>query len=892
MLESLWGEDFNIPEESEKVKTKKILNKIAKPKEVKMTIEKQINSKTISLEDKLKLINEEVIRVLGKQKDNILCIKDRETLHNYIDKAIQNKIIAIDTETNNSLDPITCKLMGPCIYTPGEKQAYIPLNHRDPNTKERYEWQLTEVDIEEEFKRLICTKTFTLFHNGKFDYEVIKCTCNNLELPINWDTMIAAKLLDENEFSAGLKQQYITKIDPDQEKYSIDHLFEGVEYADVDPEIFSYYSATDALMTYKLYEYQKGIITTPEYAKIYKLFKEVEMPLVQVLAEMELNGMQIDQDYAQRLSSKYHKKLNLVDQKLNDLLTELQPKINAWKLTDDAAKGQNKKLSEKQYANALKSPKYDASLYSNIKGDWYKISKSKLEQFGESDITAEDLSSPVKLGILLYDILKCPIVNKEKPYATGEEEIELIKQKTKLPICDLILERRELVKLITTYIDSIPELAKRWSDGRVRTHFNQYGAQTGRLSSSDPVNFQNIPSHEKAIRLLFKAKNNYRIIGADYSAQEPRLVAHYSQDKNMLDAYLNKRDLYSVIASMSFGYPYEECLEFYPEGTKIQIDGKEVICGYKTHQNKDGKTRRTMAKSILLGILYGRGAASVGEQIGKTKEEAQEILDKFFKAFPTVKEWIDQSKENCRELGYVEDIAGRRRRLPDIQLPKYTIRYKDANKQALSDFNPFLNCSNRITSDRLIDTYKEQLDKARSRQQVDNIKNKALENGIEIINNGGFISQAERQCVNARVQGGAATLTKCALIRIFNDNRLKELGAKIVNCVHDEILLEGPERNSEKIAELLSEDMIQAAKAWVPIVPMASDTYNVAMWYQDEYEVLIQNEYKHLIEGDDKKGIKPLSNLDAQNKLIQNHEELLPEDVIKAIKGIWTEIID
>ena len=273
--------------------------------------------------------------------------------------------------------------------------------------------------------------------------------------------MIAAKLLDENEFSAGLKQQYITKIDPDQEKYSIDHLFEGVEYADVDPEIFSYYSATDALMTYKLYEYQKAIISTPEYSKIYKLFKEVEMPLVQVLAEMELNGMQIDQEYAERLSCKYHKKLNLVDQKINELLIELQPKINAWKLTDDATKGQNKKLSEKQYVNALKSPKYDASLYSNIKGDWYKVSKSKLEQFGENDLTAEDLSSSVKLGILLYDILKCPVVNKEKPYATGEEEIELIKEKTKLPICDLILERRELVKLITTYIDSIPELAKR-----------------------------------------------------------------------------------------------------------------------------------------------------------------------------------------------------------------------------------------------------------------------------------------------------------------------------------------------------------------------------------------------------------------------------------------------
>lgn len=136
-LENLWGEEFELP--SQKEQAKKVLNKISKPKTIKVTTEKTIKSNKISLNEKLKLIEEEVYKVLGKQKDNILCIKDINDLHNYITKAIEVKRIAIDTETNNSLDPITCKLMGACIYVPGEEQAYIPINHRNPDTKERLE---------------------------------------------------------------------------------------------------------------------------------------------------------------------------------------------------------------------------------------------------------------------------------------------------------------------------------------------------------------------------------------------------------------------------------------------------------------------------------------------------------------------------------------------------------------------------------------------------------------------------------------------------------------------------------------------------------------------------------------------------------------------------------
>lgn len=270
-------------------------------------------------------------------------------------------------------------------------------------------------------------------------------------------------------------------------------------------------------------------------------------------------------------------------------------------------------------------------------------------------------------------------------------------------------------------------------------------------------------------------------------------------------------------------------------------------------------------------LLYGRGAASVGEQIGKTREQAEEILQKFFNAFPSVKVWIAESQESCRKLGYVEDVAGRRRRLPDINLPKFTVKYKDKNTNN-GEFNPFIGCKNREGADKLIQYYKDQTEKCRSKKQSDALKFKASSDGIEVINNGGFISQAERQCVNARVQGSAATLTKCALIAIFKDERLKALDAHLINTVHDEILMEVKAENAEEACKYLSENMVNSAKTWIPIVPMASDTYSVDMWYADEYEVLIQKDYKKLIEDN-------VSPLEARQKVIDNHFELFPEQI-------------
>ena len=139
-------------------------------------------------------VSKEVYRILGTYKENTVVIKSYDDFVNYIDTAIKNNVVAIDTETNNSLDPISCKIMGLCLYTPGMKNAYIPVNHINITTKERFDWQVTEQQINEQLQRLFDTKI--IMHNGKFDYEVIKCTCN-IALHIDWDTMIGAKVLNE-----------------------------------------------------------------------------------------------------------------------------------------------------------------------------------------------------------------------------------------------------------------------------------------------------------------------------------------------------------------------------------------------------------------------------------------------------------------------------------------------------------------------------------------------------------------------------------------------------------------------------------------------------------------------------------------------------------------------
>lgn len=658
-MEGLFGSDFEIDISKSKSDVKKLIKKLDAEVQAKDSTEKVLKSKKLSMQERLEIIRDRVIKVLGKQRSNTVVIRDLNDFSAYIDKAIEKGFISVDTETNNSLDPITCKLMGLCLYVPGERQAYIPVNHIDFETGIKLPNQITEEQIRLQLQRIKDSKIFVVMHNGKFDYEVVKCTCT-IDLPPDWDTMVGAHLIDEEE-RAGLKDQYINKIDSTQAKYDIEKLFENIQYAYVDPEIFALYAATDSMMTYKLYEYQKAIFEAPGNEKLYWLFKTIEMPCVVVTAEMELEGVAVDQEFAKKLKAKYDKQLKDVDEAIEKELERLKPQILTWrtgKKANEKSRQYQPKKSKKSITEIEKAyPEYDEKLNKR-----YKWSNKTLSSQLEDPI---NLASPGQLAILFYDVLETPAVSKKKPRGTGKDELKAIAEKTKNPLCKLLLKRRGIEKLITTYIDVIPTLAAHWPDGRIRFHLNNCGTNTGRYSSGgkikymdektgEPVtvsgiNIQNIP--RSSIRNLFVARVNhfeimanensqyivpeitelktvdgyrfcrdikatdlidtgvyvvsieynkqlkqysvvlndvdyrlqaqtrYRIVGSDYSAQEPRLTTHISDDPGMRKAYTENKDLYAIIAQSAYNNEYHQNLEFVPTGYSVEIDGKEVYSG-------------------------------------------------------------------------------------------------------------------------------------------------------------------------------------------------------------------------------------------------------------------------------------------------------------------------
>ena len=862
--QSLFGPEMDIVLNDEK--TDKIIKKLKKkPKEVgELPLDKFLKSKNISFSDKLGRVKAEVERILGGYNENTVCIYDRNEFHDYISAAIKNGIIAIDTETLGTRDDIekpatdsfTCRLAGLCIYTPGQKNAYIPINHVDYETGERFENQLTEEDVYEELKRVVDAKTINLFQNGKFDYMVLYYTCG-IKVPITWDTMIGSQILDENEL-AGLKFQYRDKINPEQEKYDIDKLFDLDNLDKYPPELFALYAATDAFMTYELYKYQKKEFEKRGNEKLYSLFLDIEMPVVTVTSEMQMRGVGIDKEFAQRLSDKYHKKLEPVEEGIARELESYKDIINEWKLTPEANNHPIAPNGKKQ--------------------------KSMVEQLSDPI----DVNSSKQLGILLYHILKVlkPKVEEHKFERTkvkeSVDEDTLLTIKDKLPLIPLILKKREYDKYLGTYIDALPKMVSP-RDDRLHPKFNQLGREegnvvTGRFSSSDP-NFQNIPargnitsvrcmivpttdyftrysmdeidaSEELLINdnwvwknefrgtLVFpvKTRKRYQLCGADFSAQEVKVFAQTCGDKILLNSLMNGKDLYSEVASKVYNMPYEECCEFRPDGTF----------------NLEGKARRTKSKSIVLGLMYGRGNTSIAEQIKShpgpvTKEdrqEAKEIVDTFFNSYPGAKEWVERMHKQAREIGYVEDLWGRRRRLPDASLPKY--EFSPLKEEEM--FNPLLGTTSRKVEldPSMITKYTEMLDKCRSQTDREAIIKRAEYDNIKIQSNTGYIATAERQSQNSPIQGGAATMTKIAMRNIHFDKELNELDFHLLIPVHDELIGEAPLYYIEEAKKRMFYLMCNAGKPEFKL-PMKCDGDDWCRWYLDVTGQHIRDEYEEAI---------------------------------------------
>lgn len=558
-------------------------------------------------------------------------------------------------------------------------------------------------------------------HNIKFDNKKLAWDWKQIIVNIYWDTQIAGNVLNENE-SHKLKpmyNKYILHGKGSGEDYK--DLFDGIPFNYVPIDIATVYGANDGFKTYALYKFQAQYLREDhpreDFRKMYYVFREVEMPLIPLCTDMEMRGVEIREDFAKELSEDFNKEL-----------VEVEAKCDA-------------------YVEQFKQYILDHNNLMRLTKGTCKI----------------NYSSPQQVAALFYDIFKLRSVSRKEPRGTGDKIIQKFlstakKKDTKksrefAEFLENYQRFKEIKKLLGTYVDKIPQV-KEPKINAVYTTYNQYGAKTGRFSSSDTVskiNLQNIPSKEKRIRKIFKARDGYKLVGGDFSQIEPRVLAFLSGDESMINAYKEGKDLYAIMGSQVYQLPYEDCREFYPDGTV----------------NAEGKHRRTTMKSVLLGIMYERGATAIGEQFNKSAEWAQQLIDNFYKSFPKINQYRLKIENMAETYGYVTTITGRKRRLPDMQLEdKDDYRYQEAHRQSL----------------------------------------------------------------NSVIQGSSADIMKLSMIAIYNDPRYKALDCHMIITVHDELIMEVPEDHIKEGAELLVGTMKRVGHSLIDL-PMSVDAEVNDYWY-------------------------------------------------------------
>ncbi|MCD8182963.1 MAG: DNA polymerase I [Bacteroides sp.] len=391
------------------------------------------------------------------------------------------------------------------------------------------------------------------------------------------------------------------------------------------------------------------------------LFYEIEMPLVPVLVNIESNGVRIDTEALKQSSEHFTVRLQEVEKEIYELA-----------------------------------------------GETFNI------------------GSPKQVGEVLFGKLR--IVEKAKKtktgqYVTSEEVLESLRNRHE--IIGKILEYRGLKKLLSTYIDSLSQLINPRT-GRIHTSFNQAVTATGRLSSSNP-NLQNIPIRDeygKEIRKAFIPDDGCEFFSADYSQIELRIMAHLSQDRNMVDAFLSGHDIHAATAAKIY-----------------KIDIKDVTADM-----------RRKAKTANFGIIYGISVFGLAERMNVSRQEAKELIDGYFETYPQVKEYMDKSIQVARENGYVETIFHRKRFLPDINSRNAVVR-----------------------------------------------------------------GYAERNAINAPIQGSAADIIKVAMSLIYQRFQSYNLKAKMILQVHDELNFSVPEAEKEIVQKIVIEEMERAYHMLVPL---------------------------------------------------------------------------
>lgn len=556
-----------------------------------------------------------------------------------------------DTETT-SLNPNEAELVGLSFaYVPGEA-FYVPFPADQKEAK-----ALLEL-----FRPIFENEAITkIGQNVKYDMLVLM----NYGLKVKgkfYDTMLAHYLIEpEGKHSMDwLAQQYLN-----YKPVSIESLIgkKGKNQGnmrDVDVDEVVAYAAEDADVTLKLKQKFDPIIKSNG---LEKLLHEVENPLIEVLADMEFEGVRIDTESLAELSS---------------ILEE------------------ESKAIEKQV---------------------YELAGVKF-----------NLASPKQLGDVLFLKLKLdPKAKKTKTgqYATGEEVLSKLAGEHE--IAQAILDYRQMVKLKSTYVDALPTMINP-KTGRVHTTYNQFVAATGRLSSINP-NLQNIPirtDRGREIRKAFVPRDkDHVLLAVDYSQIELRIMAEFSKDESMLEAFKNGRDIHAATAAKIFQVPLEE----------VTSD------------------MRRKAKTANFGIIYGISAFGLSQRLNISRTEAKEIIDAYFKEFPAVKAYMDDCIEKAKKNEYVETLLGRRRYLRDINSRNMTMR--------------------------------------------------------------GF---AERNAINAPIQGSAADMIKVAMINVHQWMKKENLKSKMILQVHDELVFDAHKDELELLQKEIPKLMSAAVKLEVPIV--------------------------------------------------------------------------
>ena len=397
-------------------------------------------------------------------------------------------------------------------------------------------------------------------------------------------------------------------------------------------------------------------------AQLWKLYNEVELPLVPVLREMETAGVRIDVP-----------KLRMAEQSLSEELSALEQRIYT------------------------------------LAGETFNI------------------NSPRQVGELLFDKLKLDSKAKKSKngqYSTSEEVLSALRDKHE--IVGLILEQRELKKLISTYIAALPGYIDP-KDGKIHTTYNQTVTATGRLSSSNP-NLQNLPIRSERGRFIREAvipDDGCLFLSADYSQIELRLMAHFSQDEHMLAAFRTGQDIHAATAAKIYGLPIEQV----------------------------SKDQRRNAKTANFGIIYGISAFGLAQQLGCSRVEAKQLIDDYFAAFPQVISYIESQKDQARVRGYAQTLFGRKRYLPDIHSHNATVR-----------------------------------------------------------------SFAERNAVNAPIQGTAADIIKMAMVAIHRRLKEEKLQAQMIMQVHDELNFNVPLNEVQRVREIVVAEMQNAVSLSIPLI--------------------------------------------------------------------------